>query len=83
MECFETGAPRGSVGAAATELGVITPAVRQQIRLLEAPFGIRLFPRDRHKRILTHDAEQLRQATLSDSVEPTTPCPIPGVHGRH
>ena len=38
------------------------------------------------KRILTHDAEPLRQATLSDSVKPTLPCPIPGATvgtGRH
>jgi hypothetical protein len=38
---------------------------------LKAQFSNRLFPRDRRKRILTHDAEPLRQATLSDSVKPT------------
>lgn len=61
IECFETVARQGSVGAAAVELGVTPSAVSQQIRLLEAQFGIRLFRRERRKLILTHDGDILFQ----------------------
>ena len=61
VEYFETVARTGTVGAAAAELGVTPSAVSQQLRLLEAQFGVRLFRRERRKLILTQEGEILFQ----------------------
>lgn len=61
IECFETVARKGSVGAAAHELGVTPSAVSQQLRQLEAQFGVRLFRRERRRLILTQEGDILYQ----------------------
>ena len=57
IEYFETVARQGCIGAAAVELSVTPSAVSQQLRLLEAQFGVRPFRRERPKLILTHNGD--------------------------
>jgi DNA-binding transcriptional LysR family regulator len=53
----------GTVTKAAAELGVSPSAVSQQIRLLEAQFGVKLFRREKRRLILTLDGDRLFQTT--------------------
>lgn len=62
-EHFEAVARLGTVTKAATELGVSPSAVSQQIRALEAQFGVRLFRRDKRRLVLTQDGDRLFQTT--------------------
>jgi LysR family transcriptional regulator, glycine cleavage system transcriptional activator len=62
-EHFESVARLGSVTKAAEELGVTPSAVSQQVRLLEAQFGIKLFRRERRRLVLTLDGDRLYQTT--------------------
>ena len=56
---FESAAQHGSFTAAADELGLTQPAVSQQIRLLEARLGCRLFDRNPRGISLTDDGRKL------------------------
>ena len=62
-EHFEAVARLGTVTKAAAELGVSPSAVSQQIRLLEAQFGIKLFRREKRRLVLTLDGDRLFQTT--------------------
>lgn len=62
-EYFEAVARLGTVTRAAEELGVSPSAVSQQLRLLEAQFGVRLFRRERRRLVLTLDGDRLFQTT--------------------
>ena len=62
-EYFEAVARLGTVTKAAGELGVSPSAVSQQIRLLEAQFGVKLFRREKRRLILTLDGDRLFQTT--------------------
>lgn len=62
-EYFEAVARLGSVSKAAEELGVSASAVSQQIRSLEAQFGVKLFRREKRHLILTLDGDRLFQTT--------------------
>lgn len=62
-EHFEAVARLGSVTRAAEELGVSPSAVSQQLRALEAQFGVRLFRREKQRLILTLDGDRLFQTT--------------------
>lgn len=62
-EYFEAVARLGTVTKAAAELGVSPSAVSQQLRLLEAQFGVRLFRREKHRLVLTLDGDRLFQTT--------------------
>ncbi|XDA97125.1 LysR family transcriptional regulator [Sulfitobacter sp. LCG007] len=61
IEYFESVARLGSVTRSAEELGVSPPAVSQQIRSLEAQFGVRLFRREKRRLLLTQDGDILFQ----------------------
>lgn len=61
IEHFETVARLGSVTRASEELGVSPSAVSQQIRVLEAQFGVKLFRRERRRLILTQEGDRLFQ----------------------
>lgn len=63
MEHFEAVARLGSVTKAGVELNVSASAVSQQIRHLEAQFGVRLFRREKRKLILTLEGDRLFQTT--------------------
>ena len=60
-EYFEAVARLGTVTKAAQELGVSPSAVSQQLSLLEAQFGVRLFRRDKRRLVLTLDGDRLFQ----------------------
>lgn len=62
-ESFEAVARLGSVTKAAQELGVTPSAVSQQLGLLEAQLGVRLFRREKRRLILTLDGDRLFQTT--------------------
>ena len=62
-EYFEAVARLGTVTKAAEELGVSPSAVSQQIRLLEAQFGVKLFRREKRRLRLTLDGDRLFQTT--------------------
>ena len=62
-EYFEAVARLGTVTKAAAELSVSPSAVSQQIRLLEAQFGVKLFRREKRRLILTLDGDRLFQTT--------------------
>lgn len=62
-EHFESVARLGTVTKAAAELGVSPSAVSQQIKLLEAQFGVRLFRREKRRLVLTLDGDRLFQTT--------------------
>ncbi|MBP0482389.1 LysR substrate-binding domain-containing protein [Sagittula salina] len=62
-EHFEAVARLGSVTRAAAELGVSPSAVSQQLKTLEAQFGVRLFRREKRRLVLTQDGERLFQTT--------------------
>ena len=62
-EYFESVARLGTVTKAAAELSVSPSAVSQQIRLLEAQFGVKLFRREKRRLILTLDGDRLFQTT--------------------
>lgn len=63
---FEAVARLGQVSRAAKELNVSPSAVSQQIRAIEAQYGVKLFRRDNRRLILTMDGEQLfRASTLA------------------
>jgi DNA-binding transcriptional LysR family regulator len=53
MEYFESVARLGRVSKAALELGVSPSAVSQQIRQIEAQFGVKLFRREKQRLVLT------------------------------
>lgn len=58
---FEAVARLGTVTKAAEELGVSPSAVNQQIKLLEAQFGVVLFRREKRRLVLTIDGDRLFQ----------------------
>lgn len=60
-EYFESVARLGTVTKAAEELGISPSAVSQQIRLLEAQFGVKLFRREKRRLVLTLDGDRLYQ----------------------
>lgn len=60
---FEAVGRLGSVTKAAQELGVSPSAVSQQLRVLEAQFGVKLFRRTKQRLILTLDGDRLFQTT--------------------
>ena len=60
-EAFEAVARLGTVTKAAAELAVTPSAVSQQIRVLEAQFGTRLFRREKQRLRLTLDGDRLFQ----------------------
>lgn len=62
-EYFEAVARLGTVTKAAQELGVSPSAVSQQVRLLEAQFGVKLFRREKQRLVLTLDGDRLFQTT--------------------
>lgn len=64
LRAFEAAARRGSVSAAARELGVTHGAVSHQIRLLEEAFGVTLFERGARGMKLTSQGALL-QPTLN------------------
>ncbi|ENN88924.1 transcriptional regulator, LysR family [Rhizobium freirei PRF 81] len=53
LRSFDAVARRGSILKAADELGVVRGAVRQQLNLLEAYFGVPLFERENGRLVLT------------------------------
>lgn len=60
-ESFEAVARLGTVTKAAEELGVSPSAVSQQIRILEAQYGVKLFRREKRRLVLTLDGDRLYQ----------------------
>jgi DNA-binding transcriptional LysR family regulator len=62
-EYFEAVARLGTVTKAAHELDVSPSAVSQQVRLLEAQFGVKLFRREKQRLVLTLDGDRLFQTT--------------------
>jgi DNA-binding transcriptional LysR family regulator len=62
-EYFEAVARLGSVTKASEELGISPSAVSQQISLLEAQLGVKLFRREKQRLILTLDGDRLFQTT--------------------
>ncbi len=62
-EYFEAVARLGTVTKAAEELAVSPSAVSQQIRHLEAQFGVKLFRRQKQRLLLTADGDRLFQTT--------------------
>ena len=62
LRAFEAVARRGSILQAATELGVVRGAVRQQIAALEAHFGVALFRRDGRSLALTEKGRGYAEA---------------------
>ena len=55
-------AEEGSMGRAASVLGIAQPALTRQVRLLEEALGVPLFIRSQRGMQLTEDGEQLRAA---------------------
>ena len=55
-------AEEGSMGRAASVLGIAQPALTRQVRLLEEALGVPLFIRTQRGMQLTEDGEQLRAA---------------------
>jgi DNA-binding transcriptional LysR family regulator len=53
LRAFDAVARRGSILKAADELGVVRGAVRQQLNVLEAHFGVPLFDRENGRLVLT------------------------------
>lgn len=53
LRAFDAVARRGSILKAAEELGVVRGAVRQQLNVLEAHFGVPLFDRENGRLVLT------------------------------
>lgn len=53
LRAFDAVARRGSILKAADELGVVRGAVRQQLNLLKAHFGVPLFDRENGRLVLT------------------------------
>ncbi|MBR3371295.1 MAG: LysR family transcriptional regulator [Rhodobacteraceae bacterium] len=62
---FEAVARLGRVTLAATELGVSSAAISQQLKALEEQYGVLLFRRENRRLTLTLDGEMLFQATTS------------------
>lgn len=62
LRAFEAVARRGSILQAAAELGVVRGAVRQQIAVLEAHFGVALFRRDGRSLVLTEKGRGYAEA---------------------
>ncbi|MCH4813762.1 LysR substrate-binding domain-containing protein [Oceaniovalibus sp. ACAM 378] len=62
---FEAVARLGRVTLAATELGVSSAAISQQIKALEGQYGVMLFRRVNRRLTLTLNGEMLFQATTS------------------
>ncbi len=62
---FEAVARLGKITLAATELGVSSAAISQQLRALEEQYGVMLFRRENRRLTLTLDGEMLFQATSS------------------
>ncbi|RDJ15487.1 LysR substrate-binding domain-containing protein [Rhizobium grahamii] len=63
VRAFEAVCRHGSILGAATELGVVRGAVRQQISILENYFGEKLFERDGRKLAATTKAAQFAEAS--------------------
>lgn len=53
LRAFDAAARCGSISKAADELGVVRGAVRQQLNVLEAHFGVPLFDRENGRLVLT------------------------------
>lgn len=62
-EYFEAVARLGSVTKASEELGISPSAVSQQLTLLEAQLGVKLFRREKRRLVLTLDGDRLFQTT--------------------
>ncbi|WP_200958476.1 LysR family transcriptional regulator [Rhizobium sp. Root149] len=62
-EYFEAVARLSSVTKAAEELGISPSAVSQQLSLLEAQLGVKLFRREKGRLVLTLDGDRLFQTT--------------------
>ncbi|SMC93616.1 LysR family transcriptional regulator [Rhizobium sp. RU36D] len=62
-EYFEAVARLNSVTKAAEELGISPSAVSQQLSLLEAQLGVKLFRREKGRLVLTLDGDRLFQTT--------------------
>lgn len=62
-EYFEAIARLSSVTKAAEELGISPSAVSQQLSLLEAQLGVKLFRREKGRLVLTLDGDRLFQTT--------------------
>lgn len=62
-EYFEAVARLSSVTKASEELGISPSAVSQQLSLLEAQLGVKLFRREKGRLILTLDGDRLFQTT--------------------
>lgn len=60
LQYFLAIAEQGSMGRAASVLGIAQPALSRQVRLLEEALGAPLFVRTRRGMQLTEDGEQLR-----------------------
>ena len=63
LRLFELVAEAGSFTEAARRLHMSQPAVSRQISALEASLGAKLFHRHARGLVLTHEGEQLREAT--------------------
>ncbi|MBW9080620.1 LysR family transcriptional regulator [Rhizobium pusense] len=62
-EYFEAVARLSSVTKAAEELGISPSAVSQQLSLLEAQLGVKLFRREKRRLVLTLDGDRMFQTT--------------------
>ncbi|MDE1991359.1 MAG: LysR family transcriptional regulator [Rhizobiaceae bacterium] len=62
LRAFDAVARRGSILKAAEELGVVRGAVRQQLGILEAHFGVELFQRDGRRLVLTQKGREFADA---------------------
>jgi DNA-binding transcriptional LysR family regulator len=71
LRLFETVAEAGSFTEAARRLHVSQPALSRQIAALEGDLGAKLFHRHARGLAMTHEGEQLRQAThdMQDRLE--------------
>ena len=71
LRLFETVAEAGSFTEAARRLHVSQPALSRQIAALEGDLGAKLFHRHARGLVMTHEGEQLRQAThdMQDRLE--------------
>jgi DNA-binding transcriptional LysR family regulator len=65
LRVFDVVARRGSILKAAEELGVVRGAVRQQIAILEAHFGLSLFERSGRRLVLTERGRSLAESASS------------------
>jgi len=71
LRLFETVAEAGSFTEGARRLRLSQPALSRQIAALEADLGAKLFHRHARGLVMTHEGEQLRQAThdMQDRLE--------------